>query len=245
MLKKTTKSIKIISVICIMSLMALIAAGCSGSQGKQAKQTDSAPVKGQQIATITIKDFGDVKIMFFPEQAPKAVENFTTHAKDGYYDGLTFHRVMDGFMIQGGDPDGNGTGGESIWGKSFEDEFSKDLHNFTGALSMANSGSNTNGSQFFIVNTDPITDMKTQQGTVTADQILDSQGRGANLSAEARDTYKKNGGAYWLDDKHTVFGQVYEGLDIVKKVMQTETDPNNDMPTTPVVIEKVTISTAE
>lgn len=240
MLKRCTRSIKLLSVICAMSLLAIVAAGCSG---KQAKQTDSTPVKGQQIATISIKEFGDVKVMFFPEQAPKAVENFTTHAKDGYYDGLTFHRVMDGFMIQGGDPEGTGMAGESIWGAPFEDEFSKDLHNFTGALSMANSGQNTNGSQFFIVNTEPIVDVETAEGTVTADQILNANGRGANLTAEARETYKKIGGANWLDDKHTVFGQVYEGLDVVKKIMQTPTG-EGDMPTTPVIIEKITVSVA-
>lgn len=96
---------------------------------------------------------GDIEIMLFPEEAPKAVENFITHAKAGYYDGLLFHRVINDFMLQGGDPLGTGTGGESIWGAPFEDEFSDSLHNFRGALSMANSGINTNGSQFFIVQT--------------------------------------------------------------------------------------------
>ena len=101
---------------------------------------------------------GTIKLRLFPQEAPRTVENFITHAKEGYYDGLTFHRVIDGFMIQGGDPNGNGTGGESIWGGQFEDEFSDVLHNFRGALSMANSGSpSTNGSQFFIVqNPDPL-----------------------------------------------------------------------------------------
>lgn len=97
---------------------------------------------------------GDIELVFFPDQAPKAVENFLTHAQDGYYDGLTFHRVMDDFMIQGGDPNGTGTGGTSIWGVPFVDEFSENLYHFRGALSMANSGANTNGSQFFIVQSD-------------------------------------------------------------------------------------------
>lgn len=104
----------------------------------------------KEIAVITT-NYGTIKVKFFPEVAPKAVENFTTHAKNGYYDGLTFHRVMNDFMIQGGDPNGNGTGGESIWGAPFEDEFSKDHPHVKGSLSMANSGRNTNGSQFFIV----------------------------------------------------------------------------------------------
>lgn len=101
---------------------------------------------------------GTIKLRLFPQEAPRTVENFITHAKEGYYDGLSFHRVINGFMIQGGDPNGDGTGGESIWGGSFEDEFSDVLHNFRGAISMANSGSlSTNGSQFFIVqNSDPL-----------------------------------------------------------------------------------------
>ena len=88
---------------------------------------------------------GDMSFDLMPEVAPKAVENFVTHAKNGYYDGLIFHRVIKDFMIQGGDPTGTGMGGESIWGKNFEDEFSLDARNYYGALSMANAGPNTNG----------------------------------------------------------------------------------------------------
>lgn len=118
-----------------------------------------APKKGQQVAEINVENYGTIKVMLFEEQAPKAVENFVTHAKEGYYDGLTFHRIIDNFMIQGGDPDGDGTGGESIWGEPFEDEFNTNLINLRGALSMANSGVDTNGSQFFIVQCkDTVTD---------------------------------------------------------------------------------------
>ena len=108
------------------------------------------PVSGETVATMKTS-MGDIKIRLFPEAAPKTVENFTTHAKNGYYDGLIFHRVINDFMIQGGDPTGTGCGGESIWGSTFEDEFCTDLHNLRGALSMANAGPGTNGSQFFIV----------------------------------------------------------------------------------------------
>lgn len=94
---------------------------------------------------------GTIRIAVFPDYAPKAAENFLTHCREGYYDNLTFHRVIEDFMIQGGDPNGNGTGGESIWGAKFDDELSDALHHFRGAISMANSGPNTNGSQFFIV----------------------------------------------------------------------------------------------
>ncbi len=97
---------------------------------------------------------GDVQVKLFADLAPKTVENFVTHAKNGYYDNGIFHRVIKDFMVQGGDPNGTGMGGESIWGGSFEDEFSDKLRNVRGALSMANAGPNTNGSQFFIVQTE-------------------------------------------------------------------------------------------
>ena len=108
------------------------------------------PAAGDTVATIKTS-MGDIKVVLFPDAAPKAVENFTTHAENGYYDGVIFHRVIPDFMIQGGDPLGKGIGGESIWGKPFKDEFSRDYHNLRGALCMANAGPNTNGSQFFIV----------------------------------------------------------------------------------------------
>jgi len=94
---------------------------------------------------------GNIEIELRPDLAPLAVENFETHIKNGYYDGLIFHRIIKQFMIQGGDPTGTGRGGESIWGKSFKDEFtSKAMFNRAGVLAMANAGPNTNGSQFFI-----------------------------------------------------------------------------------------------
>ncbi len=108
-----------------------------------------APEIGEEVVVLETS-MGDIIIRMFPESAPKAVENFKTHANNGYYNGLTFHRVMSGFMIQGGDPNGNGTGGESIWGEDFEDEFNANLLNLRGSLAMANSGPGTNGSQFFI-----------------------------------------------------------------------------------------------
>ncbi|MEA3512855.1 MAG: peptidylprolyl isomerase [Campylobacterota bacterium] len=94
---------------------------------------------------------GDIELELRPDIAPLAVENFSTHIKNGYYDGIIFHRIIKRFMIQGGDPTGTGRGGESIWGKSFKDEFThKAMFNKPGILAMANAGRNTNGSQFFI-----------------------------------------------------------------------------------------------
>ena len=107
------------------------------------------PEIGEKIAVFETS-MGTIYMRLFPESAPKTVENFVGLIEKGYYNGISFHRVIDGFMIQGGDPNGNGTGGESIWGGSFEDEFNANLLNIRGSVAMANSGPNTNGSQFFI-----------------------------------------------------------------------------------------------
>ncbi|MCG4586710.1 peptidylprolyl isomerase, partial [Anaerosalibacter bizertensis] len=169
---------------------------------------------------------------FFPNVAPKAVENFKTHAKNGYYNGVTFHRVIEDFMIQGGDPEGTGAGGESIWGSPFEDEFDLNYRNFKGALSMANRGPNTNGSQFFIV----------QNSKVDKDIIkqMKELGEENGYPDFVIENYEKVGGTYWLDGRHTVFGQVFEGMDIVDKIAKVDTDMN-DRPIEPVVMESVNI----
>jgi peptidylprolyl isomerase domain and WD repeat-containing protein 1 len=120
----------------------------------QPKIMTDLPTKPAYSATTKVTlhtSMGDISIQLFPEYAPLAVENFVTHCRNGYYDRLTFHRVVKGFMIQGGDPEGNGTGGESIWGGTFKDEFTPHLrHDQPFTVSMANAGKNTNGSQFFI-----------------------------------------------------------------------------------------------
>lgn len=121
------------------------------SENSDGTLTAAAYDSSLPVAVIEVENFGTIRAVLFEEQAPKAVENFVTHAEEGYYNGLTFHRIIDDFMIQGGDPDGDGTGGESIWGEPFEDELSDSLRHFNGALSMANSGRDSNGSQFFIV----------------------------------------------------------------------------------------------
>lgn len=171
---------------------------------------------------------GAISFVLFPEYAPKAVENFVTHSENGYYNGISFHRVIKGFMIQGGDPNGTGTGGESIYGHAFEDEFSKRLYNFRGALSMANAGPNTNGSQFFIVQKDDI------------DSQFISQMEKAGYSKEAVEKYVEVGGTPWLDYRHTVFGQVTEGYDVLDSIANVQVGPN-DKPVEPVVIESITV----
>lgn len=190
----------------------------------------SAPQKGDTLAVMHT-NMGDIKIKLFPEKAPKTVENFVTHSKNGYYNGLKFHRVINDFMIQGGDPRGNGTGGESIWGGSFSDEFDPELHNLRGALSMANSGPNTNGSQFFIV----------QAREVPANMLeqmrdLEDNGFPADITA----AYEALGGTPWLDFRHTVFGQVTEGMDVVDAIAAVETV--NDVPRSDVIIESIEVT---
>jgi peptidyl-prolyl cis-trans isomerase B (cyclophilin B) len=141
---------------------------------------------------------GAISIELFDEDAPKTVENFRKLSQDGFYDGLAFHRIIKDFMIQGGCPQGTGTGGP---GYTFEDEFNQ--HKVErGALAMANAGPNTNGSQFFIVTTPA---------------------------------------APWLDGKHTVFGRVTEGMDIVDKLEGLPTDAR-DRPQEPAVIERVELA---
>lgn len=193
-----------------------------------------APQKGDMIATMKTT-MGDIKIKLFPEYAPKTVENFVTHSKNGYYDGLIFHRVIKDFMIQGGDPNGTGMGGESIWGAPFEDEFTQELHNLKGALSMANAGPGTNGSQFFIVQAGQINPMFMTQ---MEDLVNDGFPR------EAIDNYKEVGGTPWLDFKHTVFGQVFEGLNIVDNISNVKTGMQ-DKPVEDIIINSIEISEAE
>ena len=171
---------------------------------------------------------GDITVQLFPELAPKTFKNFIELAKKGYYDGVIFHRVIPDFMIQGGDPTGTGMGGESIYGESFEDEFSRELFNLRGALSMANSGPNTNGSQFFIVNNE----------NVPANML--DQLEGAGFPAEIIEAYK-GGGTPWLDFRHTVFGHVIDGMTTVDEIANVQRGPQ-DRPVHDVVIEKVEVS---
>lgn len=189
------------------------------------------PDKNEEIVVIHT-NFGDIKIRLFPEVAPKAVENFVTHAKEGYYDGISFHRVISDFMIQGGDPEGTGRGGKSIWGKAFADEFHVDYRNFRGALAMANSGPNTNGSQFFIVQKREIESNIIRQ--------MKDLGEKRGYSEEVVEAYQELGGTFWLDGKHTVFGQVFQGMDVVDAIAETQVG-GGDKPINPVLIERLEI----
>lgn len=250
---------KRIFALTLAAVMAFGIAGCGNAAEQKKEPVDTAtilqaqmPEEGEEIAVITTSE-GVVKMRFFPEEAPKAVENFKTLAKEGYYDGLLFHRVIEDFMIQTGDPEGNGTGGESCWGEPFADEISPNLHYYKGAVAMANRGANTNGSQFFIV----------QQGSVMEEALSQIE--------EARDTnegelgltltdgkyytfdqifpdavldyYREVGGAVHLEyafgNPYSIFGQVFEGLDVVDAIAAAETD-ETDKPVNDITIESIT-----
>ena len=168
-------------------------------------QKETQTMTDPKIDTLTVAvvqtNMGTIEIELFAKKAVKTVENFVGLAEKKYYDGIIFHRVIDNFMIQGGDPTGTGSGGQSIWGKPFEDEVKTGLkHESDGILSMANAGPNTNGSQFFIT-----------------------------LAATP-----------WLDGKHTVFGKVISGIEVVRAIGKAKTN-QSDRPLTDVVMQTVTI----
>lgn len=209
------------------------------------------PKEDEEIAVVTTS-MGEFKLRFFPEVAPKTVENFKTHAKNGYYNGLTFHRVINNFMIQGGDPNGNGTGGKSIWNKPFEDEFSKTLFNITGAVSMANSGKNTNGSQFFINQGGKENFGGWEYSQKIYERFKDTKDASiidmSKISDEIKELYNQNGGNPHLDGAfntqnkgHTVFAQVFYGIDVVNDIAAVEVGPA-DKPLTDVTIDKIDIA---
>ena len=191
----------------------------------------TAPNKGDTIIIMNIKDYGAVKFRLFPEYAEKSVENFVELAKQGFYDGLTFHRVIKDFMIQGGDPAGNGTGGGSVWGGKFDGGTDPHLIHAAGALAYANSGSTaSDGCQFYIVT-----------GEVYSKEQLDSMKQsGYNLTEQQEEIYSTAGGAPWLDGNYTVFGQVIDGLDVVFKAQNVDTD-QSDMPIDQLIIESVKV----
>ncbi len=171
-------------------------------QFSYAQKTKKTEVTKTQLVAVFETNMGTFECELFEDKAPKTVANFVGLAEKGYYNGVIFHRVIDNFVIQGGDPTGTGRGGESIYGGPFEDEFHPELkHDKAGVLSMANAGPNTNTSQFFIT-----------------------------LAPTP-----------WLDNRHSIFGQVIKGLDVVKKIGKVETIKPGDRPVKDVVMKKVKI----
>lgn len=214
---------KKILALLLAGVMALSFAGCqqetSENESSQPETEISAypqltdkPAQDSEVAIVET-EAGTIKMCFYPEYAPKAVENFLTHAKEGYYDGLTFHRIIDDFMIQGGDPNGDGTGGESIWGEGFGEEITVNLRHFRGAVCMAKSSlPDSQGSQFYIVDGIEIPDSLISQ--------MEEMGEENGWPEEVIKGYKELGGYPMLDLQYTVFGQVFEGMDVVDELIE-------------------------
>lgn len=181
--------------------LAVLFALLNNSFSQQSKTKKTQETKTQLVAVFETS-MGTFECELFEDKAPKTVANFVGLAEKGYYNGVIFHRVIDNFVIQGGDPTGTGRGGESIYGGPFEDEFHPELkHDKAGVLSMANAGPNTNTSQFFIT-----------------------------LAPTP-----------WLDNRHSIFGQVIKGMDVVRKIGKVETIKPGDRPVKDVVIKKLKI----
>lgn len=201
-----------------------------------AEEQMAEPKAGETIAVMHVKNYGDITFKFFEDKAPKAVENFLTHAKEGYYNGVKFHRVMEDFMIQGGDPKGDGTGGESIWGKGFEEEIDQSLVPYRGALCMASAGTGTStlGSQFFIVQ-------------ANADDAQAKSLKAYGYPEGLINAYSKYGGYLSLYKSYTVFGQVVSGMDVVDKIAQVEKTQSNSgelsVPVEDIIIESIDVKT--
>lgn len=219
------------------------------------------PASGEDVAVLTTS-MGTMKLRLFPEAAPKTVENFKGLIQKGYYNDLTFHRVMKDFMIQGGDPNGDGTGGASIWNKPFEDEFNDNLLNLRGSVAMANSGKDTNGSQFFINQAGPekfagwdYYEQAFEMYKKYPDEFIEKyKYPWVNMdkaTQKYKDIYLENGGNPGLDGAyniiglgHTVFAQVYEGLDVLDKIASVTTDSTTNKPLKDVTITKAEIQKA-
>ena len=268
-----------ITALALAGIMSMGLAGCSKPKTPNSVSTAykdkkvgfqlDKPEAGEKVA-IMKTNMGEISIRFFPEAAPKTVDNFIKLSEKGYYNGVTFHRVIKDFMIQGGDPEGTGRGGESIYGKNFEDEFDQKLVNIRGSLSMANAGPGTNGSQFFInqagaedfanmlkqykeafeqqkadLKKQKITNWKQFFGAIQSQQ-LQTTVNGEAIPDDVWELYEKNGGNISLDGAwrqtggHTVFGQVFAGMDVVDKIAGVET--SDDKPVKDVIIEGITIT---
>lgn len=227
--KKDKKWIWVSAAIVAVIVIAVIILVAAGSSKKSYPQTEEPKASDEIVIMHT--SMGDLTLRFFPDIAPKAVENFITHARDGYYDGVTFHRVIEGFMIQGGDPKGDGTGGESIWGGSFGYEISDQLYHFRGALAMAHSMlPDSNGSQFYIV-----------QGTPVSSSLA-AQMQAAKFPQTAISHYQEVGGTPQLDGDYTVFGQLIDGFDTLDSIAAVKTD-SSDKPLEAVTIDSFDFTT--
>jgi cyclophilin family peptidyl-prolyl cis-trans isomerase len=246
--------LRLLAVIFAASLML---AGCKGDSTTDGRADETAaanpvvttedvtiknfemPKPGEKIAVITVKDYGVIKIKLFSDVAAKGTENFIGLADMGYYDELIFHRVIENFVIQGGDPRGDGTGGNSFWGDKFDGGIPEGLFHFSGAVCYANSGgTDTDGSQFYIVDTAEGFNYCGADGM--GNIFTDIDNSGLIMPKNVLEKYKEVGGVPMLDGSYTVFGQVFEGMDVVRAIGAVETDAN-DKPLRQVIMDNVEI----
>ncbi len=213
------RGIRILSGLLAAALLCAGVAGCE----PQVRHTDTdqlaMPAAGERIAVITTS-LGVLYARLFPEDAPDAVQNFTQHAEEGYYDGVIFHRVEANYVAQTGDPTGTGSGGKSVWGRGFDVEVSDSLHHLRGAIGMARGEKkNSNGSQFYFVTRGYV--------SVAYAETQREAGNGA-----LADLYQQQGGIPELDGEYTIFGQVFAGyatLDAIDGVKTEDTRPVEDV----------------
>ncbi|MBQ8728152.1 MAG: peptidylprolyl isomerase [Oscillospiraceae bacterium] len=238
------KIFKKIAVVALsLSMITMMFSGCGKEDllKEKADQTVApmnftAPEIGEKIAVIKVKDFGEIKIKFFPEYASKGVENFIGLAEMDYYDELIYHRVVQDFVIQGGDPRGDGAGGNSVWGQDFAVDAAPNLYHFSGAVAYAHAKGGGNGSQFYIVCTKE-GETYANEGIPLTKEIIDQY----KYTNEVKALYMEKGGLPFLDGGYTVFGQVFEGMDVVYAISEVKVDPQTSMPAKQVVIESVEI----
>lgn len=224
-------------VLAVLLCGVMMTGGMAGCEKKKAELQEeqilnfTEPAKGDKIVVMSVKDYGDITFRLFPEQCPKGVENFLGLIEKGYYDELIFHRVVKDFVIQGGDPKGDGTGGESLWGgEGFAQETTSSLRHYTGALAYAVSSTKLNKSQFYVV-----TGQKT-----TASDIQQIESRyGKKYTDKVKELYYQYGGQPYLDGDYEVFGQVIDGLDVCMKINNVAV--SNSKPKSQVQIEKVVV----
>ena len=229
----TSRKLKKYFVIMATLVCAFAFASCAKTQSSLADDPTMpaqlrTPQLGDTIAEIETSR-GVIKMVLYEEQAPLACQNFIALAEKGYYNGVTFHRVVKDFVAQTGDPTGTGRGGESSFGDPFANEYSQKLHHYVGAVGMANPEADENTSQFYFVT-----------GASVSTETIEKM-RELGYSDEVLAGYQTYGGQPGLDFKYTVFGQVYEGLDVLGEINGVKTD-GSDRPKKDITINSVTIS---
>ncbi len=278
--------------LCSALAAVMLFSGCSEKNTSSMSQTESAantanfdgnmkdvtPKSGDLIATFEIEGYdGAIKAVLFPEVAPVGVENFQKLCDAGFYKGLKIHRVLKGFMFQGGSANGDGTGGDALVnGGKFSIETAENARHFYGALCYANAGPDNNSTQFYIVNNkqtnidDTVSGLNDQVSQCddlikqfkaagqddavtyyesTKKRISETADKLDGFSAEVKARYGEKGGAPTLDGDYTVFGQVYEGFDVIDKLSDAEVADNGggevSKPVKDIIIKNVTVSTFE